>query len=678
MTDRRTHAWRGLILGQALALAFLAACAAWVWREIKYVLPNYPVTASFSLEDAMRSPLGLQLAAFLAALVICHALLGLASFGLARLTRAAFPKAAGESLLTAAWFLVLVGLVLTANTTWFASSQFAAAESWWREPIGGFHPVQILAVVVTSVIALLAWHAARRMPPMRVRSGAAAGGTALVLAAAIGLPQLLEASSPAPAGAPPHVVLVGIDSLRNDLEIPRLGAAAVPNIREFLESAHRFDDATSPLARTYPAWVSILTGRHPVSTNARFNLMPRHLVQAGDTLPGTLAAAGYRTVYATDEVRFANFDESFGFQQLITPPAGAIDFLLGYAGDMPVVNLVAATAIGRWLFPANHANRAAHVTYEPEQFVARLQKEIRIDGPVLLVIHLTLAHWPYAWAGQPVPRQPNAYREAYGRAIATVDTQFAEVMAMLEGKGVLDNAVVVLLSDHGEALGADTDSMIRGTGTPEEIWNTLWGHGTSALSPHQYSVLLAMRAYGRAVLPGTPAAHDWPVSLEDLRPTLEQLITGRAPRDVDGLSLLPYLLGTESPAAMADRIRFTETDFNTPSVLAGRYEAHEVAAEAAGYYEVDPKSGWVQLRAQRLPGLVERKQRAAISGETLLVAVPDAAGQGQRYLVTSRHDPMPRPLAARPEPDREPEAARLWDALQGRFPGELPALPGSP
>ena len=58
------------------------------------------------------------------------------------------------------------------------------------------------------------------------------------------------------------------------------------------------------------------------------------------------------------------------------PPVGAADFLLGYAGDMPLVNLVAATPFGGLLFPSNHANRGAVVTYRPAHFVRRLEREI--------------------------------------------------------------------------------------------------------------------------------------------------------------------------------------------------------------------------------------------------------------------------------------------------------------
>ncbi len=57
-------------------------------------------------------------------------------------------------------------------------------------------------------------------------------------------------------------------------------------------------------------------------------------------------------------------------------------------------------------------------------------------------------------------------------------------------------------------------------------------------------------------------------------------------------------------AALASRIRFTETDFNTPDVLAGRYEASGIIDEAAVYYELDYDSGWVQFRENRLPELL--------------------------------------------------------------------------
>jgi hypothetical protein len=242
---------------------------------------------------------------------------------------------------------------------------------------------------------------------------------------------------------------------------------------------------------------------------------------------------------------------------------------------------------------------------------------------------------------------------------------------------VLENAIVVVLSDHGEALGFPSDSMVRKTGTNLEIWDSLWGHGTSVVSPHQYGVLLAMRAYGRAHLPGRPGAYAWPVSLEDVRPTLEEAATGRAPRGIDGVSLLPYLAEPAQAAALDGRVRFTETCFNTIKMLKGKITKSGVVSEAGIYYEMDPESGWVQLRADRLPEILARKQRAALSRDALLAAIPSWSDGSVAYLYTDRHAPAPRRLEGTPDPVTDPEAARLWQALQERFPGELQA-PGRP
>jgi len=680
MTDApapRSRPWAGLAFSQLLGLIFLAGCVWYIARELEYLIPNHRITAALSISDTLGSRLVAQLAAFAGTALLCHLLLGFVAFCLARLSEAAQPerRIAHRNLLITLWFVLLAAIVLAANSTWFLSSRFNNEESWLREEMAGLYPVEWLLIAVALAVLLLAFRVALRVrPSLSGRGALVAGGVFAACGIGYLLPEaLITPSRAATAGDAPHVVIIGIDSLRNDMTIPRKGAASVPHLQAFLGEAHRFTDTTTPLARTYPSWISILTGRHPVTTNARYNLMPRRLVREGVTLPAALRAHGYHTTYATDEVRFANVDQSFGFDQLITPPVGGADFLLGYCGDLPLVNLVASSPAGAWLFPSNHANRAAYITYDPDDYTERLRDELVFDGPSFATIHLTLAHWPYVAKGMPVPGNPGEYRAAYNLAVSSVDRQFGAVMQILEDKGVLDNAIVVLLSDHGEALGDETDSMLRKTGTHEEIWRSLWGHGTSVMSPHQYGVLLAMRPFGRARLPGGAGAYDWPVSLEDVRPTLEHAVTGKAPTNVDGVSLMPLLENPAESARLADRLRFTETDFNTPNTLDGNYQESGIIHQGAAYYHVDPVSGWVQIKADRLGELIPIKQRAVLSRELLLAGVPDDNTGTFKYLLTTRQDAFPRLLASRPDPVAEPEATRLWDALQARFPGELPA-----
>jgi len=672
-TTLRPGRFAGLGFALSLALLLLVGCAWWIHADISFALQAHKITGSIDWKLS-NDVLTRRLAAFALALLFVHLLLGAAAWGLARLCTLALPSLDLRRMrwLITIWFLLLATGVLVVNSIAYPQSRFAFGASWLPSSgLAAAAPVVLLGFIGVG-IATLAFNAVARImcAHLRWRRGLMA---AAVLASVFVLSTLHGAAEVAGSTDPgrPHVVILGVDSLRNDMSEASDGRQLTPRIDAFLAGAHRFQDTTTPLARTYGSWVAILTGRHPVSTQARFNLMPKSIVRPGDTLADALRADGYRTIYATDEVRFANFDESFGFDELITPPVGASDFLLGKVGDLPLVNLVAASAAGGWLFPGNHANRAAYVTYEPEDFVRRLDRELEVSKPSLLAIHLTLAHWPYSWAGIEVPTTPQESRPAYRHAVEAVDQQFAEVVTLLERKGVLDNAIVVVLSDHGEALGFPSDTMLRKTGTAQEIWHSIWGHGTSVLSQHQYSVVLAMRAFGNARLPGAAATYDWPVSLEDVRPTLEELATGTAPDNVDGISLVPYLAGSLPAADLDERTRFTETCFNTPMMLAGRIETSGLVTEAIEFYELVPETGWVQLRPHRLPELMAKKQRAAISRDSVLAYVPSWEDDSVSYLLSSRRSPLPRRIEGRPDPSLDPEGARLWDTLQARFAGEL-------
>ena len=669
-----------LTLALLLGVGFLAICIWWTLADLMWALTHDKVTASLAHGGVFGPVLTGRITGFVLALLLLHLAFGLLALGLTQLTVAAAPTFAEHRhpMLILAWFLALAGVALMANASWYPASRFSPDDSWLSANWRGLRPVHAVLATLLAFVIALAWRAARRRHWPWRRLTWVCAGAALLLIAGLFLQGIPVAAPASPAFAKPHVVIIGLDSLRDDLAGAEADDLPMPHIDKFLRGAHRFTDTTSPLARTYPALVSMLTGRHPVTTHARFNLMPRRLVQERDTLGDALRGAGYHAVYATDEVRFANIDESFGFDQLITPPIGASDFMLGRAGDLPLANLLSPTRLGGWLFPSSHGNRAAYVTYRPGNFLERLEEDLAIRQPEFLFVHLTLSHFPYSWAQHSKPSTPQQYRPSYRRSVEELDRQFGAVLRMLERKGVLTNAIVVVMSDHGEALGGPTDSMLRRTGTGPEIWDSLWGHGTSVMSPHQYNVLLAMRAFGQAQLPGSPGVRAWPVSLEDVRPTLQEFATGTAPPDVDGISMLRFLRDPGSASTLAGRVRFTETDFNTPMVLAGKYNESGLVHEGAAYYEIVPESGWMQLRQSRLPELMVKKQRAAVSQDSLLAAIPSWTDDTSKYLFTDRRSPLPRTFQSRPDPATEPEAARLWDALHARFPGELGDVPEFP
>ena len=337
------------------------------------------------------------------------------------------------------------------------------------------------------------------------------------------------------------------------------------------------------------------------------------------------------TIYATDETRFANFDATYGFDRMIMPPVGAADFLLGFAGDMPLVNLVAATPFGGLLFPSNHANRGYVVTYRPEHFVRRLEREIGIDAPTFLTVHLTLAHWPYAWAGTDVPTSPRnivphtrkRWPKWIGNSATSCDCSRAKACSRTRSSCCCPTTARRWAAKMTRCSGKRASS--------REIWDSLWGHGTSVMSPHQFQVLLAVRAFGRAQLPGPERDYDWPVIARRPAPHAGRAGDGRTLRRPSTASpSCPSWRTNARASTLSSRIRFTETDFNTPRTLAGRYEVSGIVDEAAVFYEIDLASGWVQFRADRLPDLLAAKQRAALSPGSLLAAIPGPSGGSDR------------------------------------------------
>lgn len=628
------------------------------------------------------SRVSLDLALFALALLVLHGLLAIMIHALALLTEVAWPRVRnGRIGLVVVWFALALSAILLLNADWFPRSHAGGYYSTFASRDLGRFSVACWVTLLVAGLAMLVlvmafWRVIPRATEPRHRTPA-------LCVAAIGLAGLVLVA--ATRGAAPaeamhgraNVIILGVDSLRLP-ELRRFGGDGwTPNIDAFLHEADLFSDSTTPLARTFPSWMAILTGRSPRSTGAVFNLIRREDVNDYPTIADLLRTEGYTTVYATDEVRFSNIDESYGFDHIITPPIGAADFLIGQVGDLPLSNVIANTRLGGLLLKYLHANRGIAFLYRPGTFVDRLRNELPEGRPVLAAIHLTAAHWPYFHAGTPLGLQHQATgtsSPAYREALQTVDVMFRDVIDILRSKGMLDNALVVVLSDHGEALGIpseslmDVDGRVAGLQASVEVSN--WGHGQSVLSPVQYQVLLGFRGFGGHARIGAQGRDLLqPATLEDVMPTLMDLL--RVPvQAFDGISLAPALRSASSDGGeFEQRIRFTETDIVVTPSDSGELEGEDAARQVARLLQVDPTSGWLQLRPAMIGPLLAKKERAALD-ETRLLAVMAAAPSGHQYLLLDRQSGQGRVLLGRPD-STDPGAQRLWDALHRNFAGEL-------
>lgn len=436
----------------------------------------------------------------------------------------------------------------------------------------------------------------------------------------------------------PNVILIGVDSL----DPGQIHQNHLPAITRFLSRSVYFRETISPLARTYPAWTSILTGLYPKHHRARYNLMPPEWVDPSNTLAWTLQKKGYLTRFATDDRRFNRIDQAYGFQAVIGPKLGVNDLLLGTFQDFPISNLLVNFPIGRWLFPYNHMNRASHFSYYPDSFNAALHSELTgLDRskPLFLAVHFTLPHWPYAWAASSPLEVNNEYspeaREGlYLAALKEVDRQVDRLFNDLLDQGFLKNSMVVLLSDHGEALyqpgsrqtfkktyqGGRFSPLAsyfeRKTSTALE---KSAGHGSDLLSSAQYHCLLAFQIYRNHRLITSARSIADRVALIDIAPTIEDFLNIPADGAVDGISLLDAI--RDAHPILPHRRFFLESGM-LPNQFLSREKAKALGQQ---YFTITPQ-GQLQLNSGQLAALDAMKLYAVLDGNWLLALYPDDDG----------------------------------------------------
>lgn len=449
------------------------------------------------------------------------------------------------------------------------------------------------------------------------------------------------------ADSKPNIVLISIDYFRpgdtvyfgNNVEI-------TPQLDKALPQFTVFTHSLSVIARTFPSLMSVESGSYPIKSGARFNLIDPASVNHNMTLAHVLQNNGYYTMLATDGSHFFYMTPDYGFNKILAPPPGLNEFLLSSINDFPLSNVVMNTFIGKYLFPLNYMNRNANVTYMPNMFNRELALALkrRPDQPLYIHIHLTLGAWPYSWS-QPTPPLPQGLTKTasthyrFNLGVTAVDQQFGQVMQILQNQGILNNAMLVVFSDHGQAFGEPGDRLTEErnlVGKPSalsryftQLTPTI-GHGTDILSMKQYHPLLAFKIYG-----GTPVnrvgSRSVISALIDIAPTVLDYLHIANP-GMQGVSLMPEISAFPG-AGLGNRYIFTETEFTVPSILTADPSINNVIKEGLGYYNLNPKTGILQVKPDIAKLIIIGKERAVIQNKWMLAYYPNTKMPGTLVLV---------------------------------------------
>jgi len=338
---------------------------------------------------------------------------------------------------------------------------------------------------------------ARRAPRLR-RLGAG-----LAALAALGCP----ASGPPGEGSRPDIVLVVIDTLRAD-HLPSYGYGRdiAPRFAKLAAEGVLFERVIAPSSWTKTSMASLLTSLDPDRHGLRRSddVLPESLT----TLAEALKQGGYRTIginanpWLLDRYGFAR-----GFDVYESP-------LWSDARALGQRALTLASEGSRPFFLYVHY-MDVHAPYAPD---ARFFAEEPLVLPWGERLPDAEVERLYRKEGLDAPGVALRVRQLYDAEIHGADAALGELLDGLEERGLLDDAVVAVTSDHGEAF--------REHGTTEHGWN---------FYPEVYAVPLVLRAPGRLPTGERVAAQ---VRSIDLAPSLLALAGLPLPPGFEGESLI--------------------------------------------------------------------------------------------------------------------------------------------
>jgi arylsulfatase A-like enzyme len=407
----------------------------------------------------------------------------------------------------------------------------------------------LLALGVSVQIARWVAHQSQRFFLFVRRSTVfALAGCALVIVAGLSWGRITNATVNAAPQAP-NVLLIVMDTVRaRNLSLYGYARQTSPHLEKLAQSGVRFDAAIATAPWTLPSHAGMFTGRLPHELSADFRTP---LDATYPTLAEALSQHGWRTAgfvantyYCTAEQGlargFAHYeDHPLSFSELalsasLNRKLLQQDWLRRAIGYYDVVGRKSATDINRaflhWL-PSQDAHPFfAFLNYfdahEPclppaphdTQFGARIR-----HGDFRRT-HLLRTTWRLN-REQGTSQQNQADIDCYDSSIAYLDQQIGQLLRELERRGVLQNTLVIVTSDHGEAFGE----------------NYHYGHIKSAYIT-QLHVPLVLSLPGRVPSGQTVAPS---VSLRDLPATVMDLL-GLA-HSFPGASLAQHWQATGEP-----------------------------------------------------------------------------------------------------------------------------------
>jgi arylsulfatase A-like enzyme len=326
-----------------------------------------------------------------------------------------------------------------------------------------------------------------------------------------------------PWAQPPRtVVLISIDTLRPErLGVYGNAADVSPRIDALAQDAVVFDQALALSPWTLPSHMTMLTGLDPVAHGVR--KLGGVLSERVTTLAEALKAAGFRTAAFTDGGlvhHSSGMGQGFEIYRDKRNPETMVN---GFARLLP-------EALD-WMRSTRHEDSFVFIhtfdVHSPYQegdsaVIEQFHSRPALPGPDDYLLHrFGFQYWQVNQRISEYGRMSEMLRD-YDAGVHEADTGVGQILDLLAETHRLDNALVLILSDHGESFG---DHHIH------------VGHGL-ALTDDEIRIPLVVRFPGRE---GAGQRFDTLVDLSDVAPTALDVMGVTLPPEMQGESLLGLL-----------------------------------------------------------------------------------------------------------------------------------------
>jgi arylsulfatase A-like enzyme len=375
----------------------------------------------------------------------------------------------------------------------------------------------------------------------------------------------------------PNIVYIMADEL-GYYELSCMGNPYIktPHIDRLAAEGVRFTQALAGASVCAPTRCCLMTGKHAGHTSVRRNDGGTPLRADEKTVGSVLKRVGYATGGfgkwgcggrgSTGVPEKHGFDVFVGYYDQVHAHSYYPPYIVRNSEELPL--------------PGNAGGRSGK-TYSHYVIMDEAKKFIRASKgrPFFCYLPVTPPHGMFdlpeddpAWATHKDKPWP-AEAKRYAAMVNMLDRQVGEVMALLAEQGVADNTIVFFCGDNGGNdyfRDKDHPRGFFGPNVDPKTKKAFRGHKGNL---YEGGLRVAMIAHwpGR-VKPGRVSDHL--CYFPDVLPTLAELAGAETPKDVDGVSFVPELLGEAAAGRKQDQHEYLYWEYGgQTAVRMGSYKA---------------------------------------------------------------------------------------------------------